>query len=71
MIAIVNGVFLGLMFSLGLAGQVEEILMLKAPIPDLGILYFISFALVIIFSMTVAKSTQYLTQRTVLETSKM
>ena len=59
------------MFSLGLAGQVEEILMLKAPIPDLGILYLISFALVIIFSMTVVKSTQYLTQRTVLETSKM
>lgn len=56
-IAIFNGILLGLIFSWGLAGQVEEILMLKASVPDLGILYIISVVLLVIFSVTVTKST--------------
>lgn len=70
-ISILNGIALGLMFSWGLAGQVQEVLMLKAPLPDLGIVYFISLVLLVVFSVTVIRSTGYLTKRTVLETSKM
>jgi ABC-type antimicrobial peptide transport system permease subunit len=65
-ISIANGIILGLVFSMGLSGQVEEILMLKAPLPALDIVFGIAVALLVIFSATVIKSTQYLTQRTVL-----
>jgi ABC-type antimicrobial peptide transport system permease subunit len=65
-ISIINGILLGLLFSLGLAGQVEEVLMLKAPLPDLGIVFVIAILLLAIFSATVIRSTEYLTKRTVL-----
>lgn len=64
-ISIINGILLGLMFSLGLSGQIEEILMLKAPLPKLDIVLLIAVALLGVFSLTVIKSTDYLTKRTV------
>ena len=70
-IAILNGTLLGLVFSIGLSGQVEEVLMLKAPLPSLTIVVVIAFVLLAIFSATVIRSTSYLTQRTVLQTAKM
>lgn len=70
-ISIVNGILLGLMFSLGLSGQIEEILMLKAPLPKLDIVLLIAVTLLTVFSFTVIKSTNYLTKRTVAETSNM
>ena len=70
-ISIINGVLLGLVFSLGLAGNVEEVLMLKAPLPSLNIVIGIAAVLLVVFSATVIKSTAYLTKRTVLQTAKM
>ena len=70
-IAILNGTLLGLVFSIGLSGQVEEVLMLKAPLPSLTIVVVIAFVLLAIFSTTVIRSTSYLTQRTVLQTAKI
>lgn len=36
-VSILMGIVLGIIFSLGLSGQIEEVLMLKAPMPDLTI----------------------------------
>lgn len=69
-VSIVMGILLGIMFSLGLSGQIEEILMLKAPMPDLSIVIEIAAALLVVFGLTVIKSTHYLTKRTVSETAK-
>jgi ABC-type antimicrobial peptide transport system permease subunit len=64
-VSIAMGIVLGIIFSLGLSGQIEEILMLKAPMPDLSLVLEIAGALLIVFSLTVVKSTHYLTKRTV------
>jgi ABC-type antimicrobial peptide transport system permease subunit len=68
-ISIINGVLLGILFSLGLSGQIEEILMLKAPMPKLDVVILIAAALLIVFSFTVIQSTHYLTKRTVAQTA--
>lgn len=70
-ISIFNGVLLGLVFSMGLSGQVEEILMLKAPLPSLTIVGAIAATLLVVFSLTIVHSTSYLSKRTVLETTKV
>ena len=45
--------------------------MLKAPLPSLGIVVLIAVVLLVLFSVTVIRSTSYLTKRTVLETTKV
>ncbi len=69
-VSIFNGIVLGIVFSLGLSGQIEEVLMINTPPIKLNTIFIIAFIMLALFGVTVTNSTSYLNKRTVLETSK-
>jgi predicted lysophospholipase L1 biosynthesis ABC-type transport system permease subunit len=69
-VSIFNGIILGILFSLGLSGQIEEVLMINTPPIKLNTIFVIAALMLVLFAATVTQSTKYLTKRTVLETSK-
>ncbi len=69
-VSIFNGIVLGIVFSLGLSGQIEEVLMINTPPIRLNTIFIIAILMLVLFAVTVTQSTKYLTQRTVLDTSK-
>jgi len=69
-VSIVNGLILGIVFSLGFGMQIEEFLLINTPGLDLTLIANIATLLFFVFCITVFLATRYLTKRTVLETSK-
>jgi ABC-type antimicrobial peptide transport system permease subunit len=69
-VSIFNGIILGIVFSLGLSGQIEEVLMINTPPIKLNSIFIIAALMLVLFAVTVTRSTAYLSKRTVLETSK-
>ena len=70
-VSIANGILLGIVLSIGFSKQIEEFLMIKTPSIDLTIVLVIAVVLLIVFAVTVVKSTSYLSLRTVAETNKI
>ena len=70
-VAILNGFALGIMFSVGLSKQIEEVLMINTPALKLKPVFIIAVFMMIVFSFTVFFSTKYLTKRTVSTTDKL
>lgn len=70
-IAIVNGILLGVVFSLGFSMQIEEFLMIMTPPMDITIVCIIGIVLLFVFSITIIRATSYLAAKTVAETNKL
>lgn len=64
-VAIVGGILLGVVFSLGFSLQIQEFLMINTPPMDVTIVCLIGLFLIIIFSITIIKATKYISERSV------
>ena len=68
-VAIMNGILLGIVLSVGFSLQIEEFLMINTPMVNPSIVLIIALLLLIIFGVTIVRATAYLKQRTVANTA--
>lgn len=68
-VAIMNGILLGIVLSVGFSLQIEEFLMINTPLVNPTIVLIIALLLLIIFGITIVRATAYLKHRTVANTA--
>ena len=70
-VSVIDGILLGVVFSIGFSLQIEEFLMINTPPIDVTIVSLLGIFLILIFSFTIIRATKYISERSVAETTKI